>query len=102
MSYLLLVIEPPGQRVTRSQAEGEEAFAQMPRFADDLKARNVLLRVNSLVSDTSGVRVQMRDGQRRRLGHHRSAGNRPLLHVIQGSEGHLALFFASWCSAMSI
>lgn len=67
MSYLLLVIEPTGQRVTRSQAEGEEAFAQMQRFADDLKARNVLLGVNSLASDTGGVRVQMRAGQRRLL-----------------------------------
>ena len=67
MSYLLLVIEPPGQRATRSQAEGEEVFAQMLRFADDLKARNLLLGVNSLTSDTTGVRVQTRGGQRRLL-----------------------------------
>lgn len=67
MSYLLLVIEPPGQRATRSQAEGEEAFAQMLRFADDLKARKLLLGTNSLTNDTAGVRVQMRAGQRRLL-----------------------------------
>ena len=67
MSYLLLVIEPPGQRATRSQERGEEAFAQMLRFADDLKARNLLLGVNSLTSDTTGVRVQVRAGQRRLL-----------------------------------
>ena len=67
MSYLLLVIEPPGQRATRSQAEGEEAFAQMLRFAGDLKARNLLLGTNSLTNDTTGVRVQIRGGQRRLL-----------------------------------
>ena len=67
MSYLLLIIEPPGQRATRSPAEGEEVFAQMLRFADDLKARNLLLGVNSLTSDTSAVRVQARGGQRRLL-----------------------------------
>ncbi len=67
MSYLLLVIEPPGQRTSRSQSEGEEAFAQMQQFADDLQARNLLLGVNSFTSDTTGVRVQMRAGQRRLL-----------------------------------
>ena len=67
MSYLLLVIEPPGQRATRSQEQGEEAFAQMLRFADDLKARNLLLGTHSLTSDTCGVRVQVRAGQRRLL-----------------------------------
>ena len=67
MSYLLLVIEPPGQRATRSQEQGEEAFAQMLRFAADLKARNLLLGVNSLTSDTRSVRVQVRAGQRRLL-----------------------------------
>lgn len=67
MSYLLLVIEPPGQRAARSRAEGEEVFAQMLRFADDLKARGVLQGVNSLVSDTSGVRVQVRAGRCRLL-----------------------------------
>ena len=67
MSYLLLVIEPTGQRATRSEAEGEEAFAQMLHFADDLKARKLLLGVNSLVSDSTGARVQMRAGQRRVL-----------------------------------
>lgn len=67
MSYLLLVIEPPGQRATRSQAEGEEAFTQMLCFADDLKARKLLLGTHSLTGDTTGVRVQMRAGQRRLL-----------------------------------
>ena len=67
MSYLLLIIEPPGQRATRTEAEGKEAFAQMLGFADDLKARKLLLGVNSLVSDSTGARVQMRGGQRRVL-----------------------------------
>ena len=67
MSYLLLIIEPPGQRATRTEAEGKEAFAQMLGFADDLKARKLLLGVNSLVSDSTGARVQMRGGLRRVL-----------------------------------
>ena len=35
MPYLLMIIEPPGQRAGGSQEEGEKTFAHMLRFADD-------------------------------------------------------------------
>lgn len=67
MNHLLLILEPPGQRATRSEAEGREAYARMQRFAADLQARGVLRGVDSLQSDDRGRRVQVRDGQARLL-----------------------------------
>ncbi|MBT9487808.1 MAG: dehydrogenase [Rubrivivax sp.] len=48
MSYLLLILEPPGQREARSPAEGEAVYAQMQAFAAGLQARGVLQSVNAL------------------------------------------------------
>ena len=42
MSYMLLIVEPVGQRRERSEAEVHRAYEQMLRFADSLKARGVL------------------------------------------------------------
>jgi hypothetical protein len=61
MSYLLLIVEPPDQRVERGEQAGREVYDQMVRFAADLKERGKLLAVESLASES--VRVQMRDGQ---------------------------------------
>ena len=65
MSYLLLIVEPPGQRTERGVEEGKQVYARMLRFAEELKARGVLRAVESLASDASGVRVQVRDGRQR-------------------------------------
>lgn len=65
MNHLLLILEPPGQRAQRSEAEGREAYARMQRYAADLQARGVLRGVDSLLSDDRGRRVQLRDGQPR-------------------------------------
>ena len=35
MSYLLLIVEPPGQRAERGRIAGEAAYASMQRFAGD-------------------------------------------------------------------
>ena len=67
MSYMLLIMEPPGQRAERGVDAGKEVYAQMLRFAADLKARGVLLGVESLASDAHGARVQVRDGRPRVL-----------------------------------
>jgi hypothetical protein len=61
---MLLIVEPPGQRQTRSEAEGRAVYDRMLQFADRLKQRGVLLGVQSLRSDADGVRVQVRDGRR--------------------------------------
>jgi hypothetical protein len=65
MSYMLLIVEPRGQRAERSEAEGRQAYAQMRRFADDLETRGKLIACESLVDDREGTRVQVREGRSR-------------------------------------
>jgi hypothetical protein len=62
MSYMLLIVEPVGQRRERSEAEGHRAYEQMLRFADTLKARGVLRASESLGSGAR--RLQKRDGRK--------------------------------------
>lgn len=63
MSYMLLIAEQHGQREERGLVEGQKVYAQMQRFAEVLKARGVLLGVESLANDARGVRVQVRGGR---------------------------------------
>lgn len=64
MSYLLLIIEPIGQRRGRTEAEGRVLYDQTLRFSADLKERGLLQLSQSLRSDANGVRVQLRGGKR--------------------------------------
>lgn len=64
MSYMLLIVEPAGQRQTRPIAQGREVFDQMVRFGADLEARGLLKASDSLRSDTHATRLQIRDGKR--------------------------------------
>ena len=63
MAYLLLIVEPRGQRAERTPDEGRDAYAQMVRFGEGLKARGLLKAVESLQSDNTGVRVAVRGGK---------------------------------------
>jgi hypothetical protein len=63
MSYLLMIVEPRGQREARSLAEGQDAYAQMLRWGEGLKSRGVLAASESLRSDHDGARLQVRDGK---------------------------------------
>lgn len=63
MAYLLLIHEPAGQRATRSLPEGEAVYDRMLKFADRLKARGVLLAVESLASQDDAARIQVRAGR---------------------------------------
>ena len=65
MAYMLLMIEPTEQRSTRTRAQGEQVYARMQRFADELKATGQLLAVESLASQKHATRVQVRDGRAR-------------------------------------
>lgn len=68
MPYMLLIVEPPGQREARTEAEGRAAYAGMAEFAQALAQRGMLLGAESLRSrDGSMARVQVRDGQARVL-----------------------------------
>jgi hypothetical protein len=63
MPYLLLIHETVGQRAERSEAEGHAVYDRMLRFAGELKARGVLLGVESLVSQHAATRIQVRAGK---------------------------------------
>ena len=62
MSHMLLILEPTGQRSTRTEAQGRELYARMQRFGEDLQARGKLQAVASLASQSQGVRVRTGGG----------------------------------------
>ena len=64
MSYMLLIIEPVGQREERGTEAGAQAYAEILRFTAELQARGVLEASGSLAPCARGVRVQVRGGQR--------------------------------------
>lgn len=63
MRYMLIVVEPRGQREARSEDEGRALYAEMVAFGQGLAARGQLVASESLLPDSHGVRVQRRDAQ---------------------------------------
>ena len=63
MAYMLLIVEDPAQRGTRTRAEGEAVFQRMLDFAENLKRQDKLLAVESLASQQQAARVRVRGGQ---------------------------------------
>lgn len=59
---MLLIIEPAGQRGTRTEAQGREAYARMQKFGESLQARGKLLAAESLASQSRAVRVHTGGG----------------------------------------
>ena len=57
MSYLLLILEPRGQREARSDAEAHAVYAEMVAFGESLGDK--LLASESLSHDRHGVRVRV-------------------------------------------
>jgi hypothetical protein len=64
MSYMLLIVEPVGQRRERTEDEGRALYDSMLKFSAQLKERGLLTVSQSLRSDAEAVRVQVRDGRR--------------------------------------
>ena len=62
MSHMLLIVEPVGQRSTRTEAQGREVYARMQQFGESLNARGKLLAVESLASQSQAVRVHTGGG----------------------------------------
>jgi hypothetical protein len=58
MSYMLLIVEDPAQRATRTEAEGQAVYGRMVDFATQLKSEGVLRGVESLVSQAARVKVR--------------------------------------------
>lgn len=60
MTYMLLIVEPRGQRAERTRAEGEECYNRMVAFMGGLAERGMLLGGQSLKTDDHATRVQKR------------------------------------------
>ncbi len=63
MPYMLLIVEPVGQRLERTPSEGQAVWERMLRYADDLQQRGVLLASESLEAQAAGARVRVRAGK---------------------------------------
>jgi hypothetical protein len=63
MNYMLLIVEPSGQREERGPDAGRQAYADMQAYAGRLQQRGVLQAVQSLASPQQ--RLQVRDGSAR-------------------------------------
>jgi hypothetical protein len=63
MAYMLLVVEKAGDRVARSEREGQGLYDRMLRFSADLKQRGLLTMSQSLKTDAAGARVS-RQGEK--------------------------------------
>ena len=61
MSYMLLILEPKGQRQSRSPEEGRAAWDSMVRFSEELAAKGLLKASSALKSE--GLRVAVRGGK---------------------------------------
>ncbi|ODU50641.1 MAG: dehydrogenase [Thiobacillus sp. SCN 63-374] len=60
MRYMLMIVEPRGQRTARSEDESRARYAEMIEFGQGLAARGQLVASESLRPDNHGVRVQRR------------------------------------------
>ena len=63
MAYMLLIVEDPAQRGTRTRPEGEALYQRMLDFGSDLKQRGLLLASQSLTGLDQASRVQVRGGK---------------------------------------
>jgi hypothetical protein len=61
MSYMLLVVEPLGQRDDRSLEEGQVLYQRMVDYSHKLESNGILMGVNSLKSEA--VRLNKRAGK---------------------------------------
>ncbi len=64
MPYMLMIVEQPEKRRSRSVEEGRAAYDRMQRFSDDLKARGLQKAGDALKPDAEGARVEIRNGRR--------------------------------------
>ena len=67
MAYMLMLVEPVGQREERGVEAGKLVYDRMLGFAEALKQRGILRGVESLAGLEKGARLQVRDGTARVL-----------------------------------
>jgi hypothetical protein len=95
MSYMLLIVEDPAQRRTRTQAEGESVYARMVDFGKDLHSRGLLVASESLSSHASAARVNVRGGKA-------SVVDGPFAEAKERMGGFFLLSCKTWAEAVSI
>jgi hypothetical protein len=61
MSYMLLIVEPRGQRGARTLDEGQGLYQRMVDYGESLKKKGLLVATNSLKEPA--VRLTMRGGK---------------------------------------
>jgi hypothetical protein len=61
MAYMLLIVEPQGQRGTRPRQQGHDLYQRMLDYGTSLKARGLLLAADSLRE--SAARLSIRGGR---------------------------------------
>lgn len=62
MAFMLIIVEPRGQRATRSEDEGRRLYADMVAYGQGLKERGLLLASESLRPDDHAVRISRASG----------------------------------------
>ncbi len=95
MSYMLLIVEDPAQRRTRTAAEGEAVYERMVRFGQDLQARGVLVASESLSSHASAARVNVRAGKA-------AVVDGPFAEAKEMIGGFFLLSCKTWAEAVAI
>src|SRR5689334_9223698 len=63
MSYMMLIVEPYGQRRSRTPEEGRDLYQRMLDYAGKLKGEGVLIATQSLREPA--VRLELRAGKPR-------------------------------------
>ena len=63
MAFMLLIVEPNGQRLERTPEQARAAYDTMQDYRESLRRKGVLVAADSL--RTGAVRVQKRNGQAR-------------------------------------
>ena len=58
MAYMLLIVEPRGQRSTRARQEGEDLYQRMLDYGRSLQARSLLLGGDSLREPAARLSVR--------------------------------------------
>jgi hypothetical protein len=63
MPYMLLVMEPAGQREARPIPEGQVLYDRMLKFGENLRQKGIVKLYDSLGTTSRGARVQVRGGK---------------------------------------
>ena len=94
-SYMLLVVEEPGDRGVLPAGEGDRRMNAMVQWGQDLTSRGVLQGSNSLRSHDEAVRVKVREGRPRLV-------DGPFAEAKEMIGGYFLLSCASFEDAVEI